>query len=69
MLKYVFNHTKKFLAYTVLRHDSEEEIRADNCEDKKCYVRDINYDYKIEIIRSIVDNSQNCRQRVKVDLS
>jgi len=52
-------------AYTVLRHDSEEEKRTDNCEDKKCYVRDINYDNKIEIIRSIVDNSQNCRQRVK----
>ena len=35
--------TQKFsLAYTVLRHDSEEEIRADNCEGKKCYVRDIN---------------------------
>ena len=55
-----------FVAVTVISHDSEDEARVDSCEEKKCYVRNVNYDVPMSSIRSIVRQSQNCRQKVEV---
>ena len=55
-----------FAAVTVISHDSKDEARVDSCEEKKCYVRNVNYDIPMGSIRSIVRQSQNCRQKVKV---
>ena len=55
-----------FIAVTVISHDSKDEARVDSCEEKKCYVRNVNYDIPMSSIRSIVRQSQNCRQKVKV---
>jgi len=58
----LFNGSK---AVTVISHDSKDEARVDSCEEKKCYVRNVNYDIPMSSIRSIVRQSQNCRQKVK----
>lgn len=52
-------------AVTIINHDSEDETRVGSCEEKKCYVKNVSYDIPMNHIRSIVRQSQNCRQKVK----
>ena len=62
-----------FMAYcdmdtgsTIVHHDSENSTRVPLCSDKDCFKHRINYGASQKQLRSLIDLSSTCTQKIRV---
>ncbi|XP_039269503.2 uncharacterized protein LOC120344349 [Styela clava] len=52
-------------AITEIRHDSMNEVKMTNCEDRGCYSKIPRYTISLNYTIKIIENSRECRQYIK----
>ena len=53
--------------FTQMSHDSEDRIEVTHCREPGCYSRPIIYDSSMEQIKTLIELSESCDQRVRYD--
>jgi len=51
---------------TIIYHNVTTEVESDNCDPARCATHPISYDVSMEQIVTIIEQSRQCRQFIKV---
>ena len=56
------------LVVTTIHHDSESETEVTNCNPQRCYQHALTYKVELSDIVTIIDQSEECEQYIKVNI-